>query len=223
MWRPHVRIRYTWIPVGLILALDPGFAAFGAAVVDAATGELVDVDVFATAPNTIKPTKPRRPPVEGKKKKRRRLPVVGGAARDMDRRALEIASGFRTFVAEHWLDVAVAESSGGSALGFTAAIALGAGNAIASVLVGELGIELERVGVREWRRTYVPGKAKIEDEELYDAIGKATCERVERMLVARGRARSLWVHGVDALAIGRWARNFSAPVRRACGISIGGL
>jgi hypothetical protein len=207
----------------LILALDPGFAAFGAALVDAASGEIVDVDVFATAPNTIKPKRPRKPNADGTKKKRRRHPVVGGMARDMDRRSLEIARDFRAFVGEHQPAAAVAESSGGSALGFTAAIALGAANAIASIVVSELWIELERVTVQAWRRTFVPGKSKIADEELYDAIGKLTCERIRTMLIARGRLGSLWVHAADAYAIGRWSRDFCAPVRRACGIAVGGL
>jgi hypothetical protein len=207
----------------LILALDPGLAAFGAALVDAESGELVDVDVFPTAPNTIAPTGKRREPKPGQKRKRRRLPVVGGMARDMDRRTLELAAGLISFALPHRPAAAVAESSGGSALGFTAAIALGAANAIAAIAVGELGIELDRVTVKAWRRTYVPGKNKISDEELYDAIGKSTCERISKMLIARGRLGSLWVHAADALAIGRWARNFSSPVRRACGIDVGGL
>lgn len=205
--------------MALILALDPGFAAFGAALVDAATGELVDVDVFSTAPNTIKRKRPRKPGA-----KRRRLPVVGGVARDDDRRVGELAKSFRAFVAEHQIAAAVGESCGGSQ-DASAARAMGMANAIAAMLVDELWLELERVSVHAWRRTFVPSKVDraVSDEELYDAIGKQTCDRVRSMLIARGRAGSLWVHGADALAIGRWARNFSSSVRRACGIASGGL
>lgn len=210
----------------LILALDPGLAAFGAALVDAATGELVDVDVCSTEPNTIKPKRPRKPPVDGKKRKRRRLPIAGGKARDDDRRAGELAAWLLAFAGPHSPAAAVAESAGGSALGFTAAIALGAANAIAALTVAELGLELERVTVQAWRRTYVPAPVdgrKVTDEELYDAIGKSSCDRIAKILVARGRSASLWVHGADAFAIGRWARNFSSSVRRACAIDAGGL
>ena len=203
-----------------ILALDPGEAAFGASVLDA-TGAIVAADVLSTEPHTIRPRRPRKP--RDGKSKRRRLPVVGGMARDTDRRIGELWRWLIDFARPYGCVAAVAESPGGSALGFTAAIALGTANSIARIATIELGLPLERVGVREWRRTFVPGKATIEDQELYDAIGRVAADRVGEELSRRGRKASLAVHAIDSVGIGRWSINFSPLVRRALGIDVGGL
>lgn len=202
-----------------ILALDPGLAAFGASVLDE-RGEIIAADALDTEPNTIRPKRPRKP---GANKRRRRLPVVGGVAFDTDRRIGLIWDWISAFSALHCPDVVVAESPGGSALGFTAAIALGTASTIASLLAHTSGSELVRVGVKAWRRTYVPGVAKIPDEDLYDAIGKVAASRAADELKIRGRSANLLVHVLDSVGIGRWAINFSSIARRALGIDVGGL
>lgn len=205
-----------------ILALDPGFAAFGAVILDD-KGAIVAADVADTAPNTIPRKKPPRPLKNGEKRKRKRQPVVGGLAFDNDRRVVELYRWLVDFARPFSAVAAVAESPGGSALGFTAAQALALANAVARLACLDLEIELHRVSVQQWRRTFVPGQRVIPDEDLYDAIGKPAAAACAAELATRGRRPSLLVHALDGVGIGRWSLDYCAPIRRELWIDEDGL
>lgn len=209
----------------LLLALDPGLADFGAALLCGRTGAIVAADVLTTAPNTIPRKREQRPLKPGEKRRRTKRPVVGGVALDTDRRIAELAEwlGYFASSSPDRIGAAVAEAPGGSLLGFTAAIALGTASTVAAMFCRTIAAPLERVSVRTWRRTYVPGEKVITDDALYAAIGARAADQVARELALRGRAASKSVHALDSVGIGRWARNYSPSVRRALGIDVGGL
>lgn len=213
----------------LLLALDPGLADFGAALLCGRTGAIVAADVLTTAPNTIPRKREQRALAPGEKRRRTKRPVVGGVAIDTDRRITALAQWLVGFArttqasAGELIGAAVAEAPGGSLLGFTAAIALGTASTVAAMFCRTIAAPLERVSVRTWRRTYVPGEKVITDDALYAAIGARAADQVARELALRGRAASKSVHALDSVGIGRWARNYSPSVRRALGIDVGGL
>lgn len=205
--------------VSKLLSLDPGLARFGACGLDE-TGTILFADVLETAADVIPYKNPAKIDKNTGKKKRRPRKVRGGVAADTDRRLLEIAVWLRNIIGFFNPDVVVAEAFA-SASGIQSAIATSAANAVVTLIVGEnpFAIPLVRVHSQQWRRVFVPGKRKIPDEELYDAIGRVAEQRIREELIKRGRKpnKDILVHAFDATGIGRWAVDFSAVARRALG------
>lgn len=203
----------------MLVALDPGLAAFGAVAMDA-RGEILGADVCTTEPDTVPSSRPRKPGA-----KRNRSKVRGGSAHDTDRRTVIVSHWLGAFL-ERWQPRAVVAEAAGGSKGARAGAMLAAASAIAAIAVDGIGwgdTPLVRVHVQQWRRTFVPDKRKIPDAELYACLADVTRGKILVFLGEQGRRPSLGVHAYDAALIGRWAIKFSAVARRALGIDEAGL
>lgn len=234
----------------LLIALDPGFAALGGALLDR-DGALVEVDTCRTEPDA----RPKR--------------AAGSwAAQDRARRA---GAGWswllwmKTCADQDGELVAFAAEANPAGKGAAALIALGVGSALVGAYAQQIGIPpvLELPGGHDrdgWRRAYLqayfghrqrPAAAaagapteleanarrsraraanrKAEDAALYAAIGDqpagAGAPTVREFALARlktwARRPSTLVHALDAIGLGRWALTYHPGVRAAMGLAAG--
>lgn len=206
-----------------LLAMDPGLATFGAALLGPA-GALLDVDALSTeAGEDVKATRAlaraaRRagksaPSRKGKKN------ATDEQLEDRARRIREILDWLDAFAfGDDWVkpDVAIAEAGRAMRTGTDGIISVASGMSIAIAICWKLEIPLVWCTPREWRRSLVPNPASTREgpseKEIEAAHSPAIRARIVDKLKSQGKSISLRGHAFDAHAMGQWGLRSSPEI-----------
>lgn len=181
----------------MILALDPGLATFGWAIVQPHTGRVADCGVLLSKPQ----------------------PKLTKAA-DRVRRANDQALLLQGLARKHSVDMVVAETMSFAPRSQAAAkIGIGLSWGVAIGVATMLGVELRDVSPKTWQRAIVPAEAAENDHDAisYERVFAALSDYLDaRKFGLDTLSEANRTHVLDAVGIGVYAAlRLVPPARRS--------